>query len=218
MSKKYPHQLVKRSSLAVVLLASLLTGCGEKTMEAYMDDARAYAENQRIDAAIVEYKNAIQAQPDAALPRFELGKLYILQGNFASAEKELNRALELGHSASEVIPLLSTAYQQSGAENALVDIDHRAEGMTAVESAEVGFYKLQALVQLGQTEDAQTLLDDLVTLDTSSVYKGLVDSYEFIIAQDFAAALDKTNNCKHRHHQIKMCYCNWRVYTCNKAI
>lgn len=192
MSKKYPHQLVKRSSLAVVLLASLLTGCGEKTMEAYMDDARAYAENQRIDAAIVEYKNAIQAQPDAALPRFELGKLYILQGNFASAEKELNRALELGHSASEVIPLLSTAYQQSGAENALVDIDHRAEGMTAVESAEVGFYKLQALVQLGQTEDAQTLLDDLVTLDTSSVYKGLVDSYEFIIAQDFAAALDKT--------------------------
>lgn len=196
MSKKYPHQLVKRSSIAVVLLAGLLTGCGEKTMEAYIDDARAYAENQRLDAAIVEYKNAIQVQPDAALPRFELGKLYLLQGNYVSAEKELNRALELGYSASEVIPLLSNAYQQSGAENALVDIDHRAEGMTAVESVEVGFYKLQALVQLGQTEDAKTLLNDLVTIDTSSVYKGLVDSYVFIIARNYSAALDMTKQLK----------------------
>ena len=46
--------------------------------------------------------------------------------------KELNKAMELGHPVSQVIPLLSVAYQQSGAENALAEVDYRAEGMSAV--------------------------------------------------------------------------------------
>lgn len=189
MNKKYRHQLFKRSSVAVLLLSSLLAGCGEKSMEAHLEDARAYTQEQRYDAAIVEYKNAIQLQPDAAIPRFELGKLYLQSNNFVAAEKELNRSLELGYSASEIMPLLSVAYQQSGAETALANVDYRAEGMTAVESAEVGFYKLQALVQLEKFAEAEILLADLMTLDTQSVYKGLINSYVHIIDEDYDAAL-----------------------------
>ncbi|MDO6565759.1 PEP-CTERM system TPR-repeat protein PrsT [Alteromonas sp. 1_MG-2023] len=196
MNKKYPHQIFKRSSVAILLLSTLLTGCGDKSIDAHLEDARAYVQNDNSAAAIVEYKNAIQLDPSAAVPRFELGKLYLENDNFVSAEKELNKALELGHPASEVIPLLSVAYQQSGAENALGEVDYRAEGMTAVESAEVGFYKLQALVQLEKLEEAETLLDDLITLDTSSVYKGLIESYEHILTEDYAQALSATESLR----------------------
>ena len=192
MNKKYPQQIFKRSSIAVLLLSSLLAGCGDKSIDAHLEDARAYAQSQNNAAAIVEYKNAIQMDPNAAVPRFELGKLYLQNDNYVSAEKELNKALELGHPASEVIPLLSVAYQQSGAENALGEVDYRAEGMTAVESAEVGFYKLQALVQLEKLAEAEALLDDLLTLDTQSVYKGLIESYQYVLAEDYTQALTAT--------------------------
>lgn len=192
MTKHKTNKLIKRTTLAVMLTSALLSGCSEKSMESHLADARNYASQQQLDAAIVEYKNAIQRAPNAAEPRFELGKLYLQQNNFAAAEKELNKAMDLGHPVSQVIPLLSVAYQQSGAENALAEVDYRAEGMTAVESAEVGFYKLQALMQLGKTEEAQALLADLSTLDTSSVYKGLIDSYVFVLDNDMEGALAAT--------------------------
>lgn len=192
MTKHKTNKLIKRTTLAVMLTSALLSGCSEKSMESHLADARNYASQQQLDAAIVEYKNAIQKAPNAAEPRFELGKLYLQQNNFAAAEKELNKAMDLGHPVSQVIPLLSVAYQQSGAENALSELDYRAEGMTAVESAEVGFYKLQALMQLGKTEEAQALLADLSTLDTSSVYKGLIDSYVFVLNNDMEGALAAT--------------------------
>ena len=197
MTKMKPNTLLKRTTLAVMLTSALLSGCSEKSMESHLADARNYASSQQIDAAIVEYKNAIQKAPDAAAPhRFELGKLYLQQSNFSAAEKELNKAMELGHPVSQVIPLLSVAYQQSGAENALAEVDYRAEGMSAVESAEVGFYKLQALMQLGKNEEAQTLLADLSTLDTSSVYKGLIDSYAFVLDNDMDGALAATEKLR----------------------
>lgn len=183
---------LKGSSAAVLLLSALITGCAEKSVESHLVDARTFVSQQQVEAAIVEYKSAIQKAPDAAEPRIELGKLYLEINNFAAAEKELNKALELGYPAGEVIPLLSFAYQQTGAENALMNIDHRAEGMTAVESAEVGYYKLQSLVKLNKQEDAKALLGDLKNLDTTSVYKGLIESYAFILEGDIDGAITVT--------------------------
>ena len=47
-------------------------------------------------------------------------------------------------------------------------------------------------MQLGKNEEAQTLLADLSTLDTSSVYKGLIDSYAFVLDNDMDGALAAT--------------------------
>ena len=76
MTKMKPNTLLKRTTLAVMLTSALLSGCSEKSMESHLADARNYASSQQIDAAIVEYKNAIQKAPDAAAPRFELCLLY----------------------------------------------------------------------------------------------------------------------------------------------
>lgn len=182
---------VKSITLAACVLAGL-SGCSEKSVEEHLQAAKAHVEAEDTQAAVIEYKNAIQLDPEAPQPRFELGKLYLQQGDYAGAEKELNRAMDLGQPASDVIPLLSQAYQRTGAENALADVDHKTAGLTTVEKAEVGFYKLQALMQLEKTEEAESLLEELVTLDTASVYKGLIDTYSFILQKDYESALTAT--------------------------
>ena len=87
MTKHKTNKLIKRTTLAVMLTSALLSGCSEKSMESHLADARNYVSQQQVDAAIVEYKNAIQKGPNAAEPRFELGKLYLQKNNFAAAEK-----------------------------------------------------------------------------------------------------------------------------------
>lgn len=196
-------QFSPKQLLLAAVVGSFLVGCGDTSMESHLESARSYATEAKLDAAIVEYKNAIQKAPNVALPRFELGKLYLDMQNYPAAEKELNKALELGYAASSIIPLLSLAYQQSGAETALADVDYRTQGLTAVESAEVGFYKLQALVQLNDMEEAEAVLNDLITLDTQSVYKGLIESYQYIIANDFEKALEKTESLRAQAPQNK---------------
>ena len=98
------NKLIKRSSISVLLLSALLSGCSEKSMESHLADARNYVSQQQFDAAVVEYKNAIQKSPNAAEPRFELGRIYIQNKDYNAAEKELNKALELGYPANNVIP------------------------------------------------------------------------------------------------------------------
>lgn len=183
----------KFAPLCVALSVSLaLGGCGEKSMDEHLEAARGYTQQQDTEAAIIEYKNAIKADPKSGEARFELGRLYIATNQMEAAEKELNRALELGYSASEIIPLLSKAYQQTGAENALVDMEIRHEGMSESEAAEVAFYKLQALVQLDKQQEAQMLIEEVSQMQTDSVYQSLSLAYPDIMQKDYAAALEKT--------------------------
>ncbi|NMH60358.1 XrtA/PEP-CTERM system TPR-repeat protein PrsT [Alteromonas ponticola] len=184
----------KTSVGSLILLAGLtgLYGCGQSSVEEYISAARQYQEANDIDAAIIEYKNAVQLDPAAPLPRFELGKLYLEKGNYAGAEKELNRAMELGHPASKVLPHLTVAYQYTGAENALTAVDHNAQGMTAVEKVKVGFYKVEALIKLDKEDEAKSLIAELTKLDTSSVYQGLLQSMQHILDEDYETALANT--------------------------
>lgn len=159
---------------AIIGFASLsMSGCSEKTSEEHILAARQFVEAKDTKSAIVEYKNAIQKDPKDASARFELGRIYVEQKNYAAAEKELNRALDLGYEASEVLPLLTRSYQETGSEVALSEVNHKTDGLTPVKRAEVSFYKLEALLRLEKIAEARRLIDDVRTIDTVSVYKGL---------------------------------------------
>ena len=192
-----PTQNLKQSNIyglkiLIIAVASLLflAGCSEKTSEEYIQEATEFRAAGDKQSAVVSLKNAVQQAPRAAKPRFTLGKLYLELKNYESAEKELSRALELGHPANEVIPLLAQALQQTGANVALSEIDVNSEYLTAAERIEVGFRKLQSLIQLNKNLEAENLIGQLMALDTNTVYKGLVEGYQLILDREFAAALD----------------------------
>jgi putative PEP-CTERM system TPR-repeat lipoprotein len=183
----------KKTSIAVVLLISLfLSACTQKTSQEHIAAAAEFYAGGDVSAAVVELKNAIQLDPKLANARFELGKIYLEQKSFEAAEKELSRAQDLGYPEVEVLPLLARAYQRTGANTALVALDHEMEGLTVVARAEVGFLKAQSLLQLNKVEEARVLVQDIQVLETSSVYKGLAGVLQLIIEQENEGALQQS--------------------------
>lgn len=181
-----------RVSRACIIVASLfaVAACTEKTAEEYIQQATEFSAAGDKQAAVVALKNAVQQGPRNPNPRFALGQLYLELKNYESAEKELSRALELGYPANQVIPLLAQALQRTGANVALSELDIENESLTSAEKLEVGFRKLQSLVQLEKNLQAQQLIDELVKLDSNTVYKGLIEAYQLILNREFANALE----------------------------
>ncbi|WP_395344966.1 XrtA/PEP-CTERM system TPR-repeat protein PrsT [Ningiella sp. W23] len=177
--------------IAAGLLAASLSACSGKTADEHIQQAQVFLEQGDTAAAIVELKSAVQQNPRMAQARYELGKVYIAQKDFESAEKELSRALELGHPPGEVIPFLSEAYQRTGSNVALAQLEVDEENLTSVERLEVGYRKLQSLIRLEKNGEARVLIDELSSIDSSSVYKGLIETHRDILDRDYDDALEK---------------------------
>lgn len=187
---------------ALVLLAlGAISGCGKQTSDEYVQEAKQYIAENDPAAAIVALKNAVQVDPKSALARFELGQLYIQQRQYESAEKELNRALEYGYEASKILPLLTVAYQQTGAYSAISKLEHEEQGLTSVERAEIGYFKMVALVRLNKVEDARLLIEDLRDIDTSSVFKGLTAAYPLVLDKEYEKAISAVNTLREQSPQ-----------------
>ena len=189
LKQTHSIKFLTKVTTASVLSLSLLA-CSGKTTEEHMQAAQAFIDEGNNQAAIVELKNAVQQSPQLASARYELGRIYLELQDFESAEKELSKALELGASASQVIPLLSKAYQRTGANVALSQIDLSTDGLSSADKLEVGFRKLQSLIQLQKVDDAKRIIGDLKPIESSSVYRGLVDAIEHLINEDLPSAID----------------------------
>jgi cellulose synthase operon protein C len=188
MTKLY-SPVLKTSLIALSL--SILFACGQKSTEDQLAEAQQYLSEKNASAAIVTLKNAVQNDPRSATVRYELGKVYLDTMQYESAEKELNRALEYGYDAARVLPLLTQAYQKTGAYVALSKINDEQAGLTAVERAEIGYFKVLSLVRLEKYDDAKLLIDELAKIDTSSIYKPLTAAYALVIDKKFKEAAEQ---------------------------
>ncbi len=95
----------------VVILVWLLVSCGaDTTTEGYVTNARQHLNDGEVSAAVIELKNALRKDAAHGEARWLLGKTYFELGDMASADKELRRALQLGISEDQVVPLLAQAF------------------------------------------------------------------------------------------------------------
>lgn len=97
--------IVGRLRIRVAFLAILfcVSACGQKLdPETYLLRAKEHIAAARYAEGIIELKNALQGDADLAEARWLLGDLYLKTGDGAAAQKELERARELGYSAPEM--------------------------------------------------------------------------------------------------------------------
>jgi putative PEP-CTERM system TPR-repeat lipoprotein len=174
-------------ALAAVALG-VLSGCGKQTSDEYIKEASQYVVENNPAAAILALKNAVQLAPDSAKARFDLGLLYLQQEQFENAEKELVRAQEYGYAPSKVLPLLTRAYQSIDAFSALSKLEHDNVGLTPVERAEIGYFKVVAFIRLNKADDARSLIEDLADINTNSIFKGLTAAYMHVLDEDYQTA------------------------------
>ncbi|MEP2652791.1 MAG: XrtA/PEP-CTERM system TPR-repeat protein PrsT [Paraglaciecola sp.] len=175
--------------VSAILVLGMVVGCGKQSSDEYIQEAKQYLEDDNAAAAIVALKNAVKTAPKSAQARFELGRVYITQKQYESAEKELNRALEYGFEPAKVLPMLTQAYQNTGAYSAMSKVEHEQAGLTSVEKAKIGYFKVVSLTRLDKITEAKLLIEELHSLDTRSVFKGLTDAYSLVLDSDFESAL-----------------------------
>ncbi|MDD2711757.1 MAG: PEP-CTERM system TPR-repeat protein PrsT, partial [Simplicispira sp.] len=97
--------------LAVALLAS---GCSRNNPDELIKSAEDYLSRKDAPAAVIQLKNALQAQPDSARARFLLGQALEATKDFAGAETEYKKAQDLGYAPDEVIPLVARSLLVQG--------------------------------------------------------------------------------------------------------
>lgn len=91
---------LKAGLLGLLFLA--LAGCDSTTPQGHLDNATALRQEGKVNEAIIELKNALQKDSAFAPGRIALGNLYLDTGDYPSALKEMERALDLGNDSSEV--------------------------------------------------------------------------------------------------------------------
>ena len=94
MPTPVPHKL-----LLTLILGMSLVACGGESSEALVEKAQQSLASGDRKAAIIQLKSAIQENETNAEARFQLGKLQLETGDFASAEKEFKRARDAGYDA-----------------------------------------------------------------------------------------------------------------------
>jgi tetratricopeptide (TPR) repeat protein len=102
----YPSRLKERSDMlltpriqlalgtAVVLVAVAVAGCS-RSAQSHLDRGDAYLKQGKIDAAVLEFRGAVQKDPMLAPARLKLADAYLRQGNGAGAFGEYVRAADL---------------------------------------------------------------------------------------------------------------------------
>jgi len=92
-----------------VAIALGLSACGDKTSQEYMQAGETSLAQAKIGDAIVQFKNAVRVEPTNPEARKLLATAYLKHGDYISAEKEFNKALELGSNDESIIVQLAIA-------------------------------------------------------------------------------------------------------------
>lgn len=109
------------SAISTALLAAFLGGCGGDSPEQLIASSKDFLAKNDSKAAVIQLKNALQADPNLGEARFLLGKALLAGGDAAGAEVELRKALNLTFASDEVTPLLAQAMLSAGQAKKLTD-------------------------------------------------------------------------------------------------
>lgn len=111
------RNLEKRFILKNILVFIVIMGliaCSNVSDAERIKNARTYMAEGSYGAAVIELKNAIQANPKNKDTRFLLGQAYLQLREGVNAEKELQRARQLGSKHSKTLAPLARAFILQG--------------------------------------------------------------------------------------------------------
>lgn len=102
-------------SVATALYAALVvSGCGGDSVQSLLASGQALSEKRDFKGAIIQYKTALQKDPQSGEARVLLGKALLDASDPVAATAELTRALDLKVDAAKVVPALARSYLLTG--------------------------------------------------------------------------------------------------------
>ena len=173
----------KATALAIVWALGSFACSEQKTSEDHLTSARALVSQNDTGAAIVELKNAIKGYPNDAKIRQELGTIYAKQGMYSAAEKELNRAISLGVTDSNVIVYLLRSLHGLGKYEQLIAATN--DYASSMDETLLYMYQTIAYIRLEDTENAKLAVAKAKDVSEESAYTFVGAAHIVESEQDF---------------------------------
>lgn len=177
--------------LKVIVTASLVMGsyaCSEsKTVEEYQAEAQKFIEQKDYKSALIALKNANAADTENAYLRFELGSVYLSQGDYANAEKEFLRAELLGYFPEKLLPKLAEVKFKLNKYDDVYDYADLARSLPDDSFIIVNTYAGLSSLYQGEYQQAKTYINTVTELQSDSIYGVLGKGY-------LAASADEVEN------------------------
>lgn len=199
----------------------LLSACSsDMTSEEHLARAAAFMAEGDYPAAQIALKNAAVKDPRSVTARYELAKLAQLQGDWAAAEKEARRAIELGVAGDVYVRLIEARYMQEQYEGVIDETADLTDMPDGALRADIMGYRALAQMELRQYRDAEASVeaglelaaDSSVALLARSIYEQGVGSRETalelaqsVVEQEpgFALALIQLGELKQQNADLK---------------
>lgn len=153
------------SYCAASVLAALLAACGGGDHQAFITSGKAYLEQGNEAGAIIQFKNALQDQPDDAEARYLLGLALRRTGDLAAAEIELRKAIAAGYDAGTIrTELVGLLLDMGRPKVAMEELEAAAAGGGSL-PVELIALKGDALLAMGRTDDAEASYEAALQAD-----------------------------------------------------
>ena len=114
-----PRQFA-RLLIGAMMAATVLSGCGGKSEADLTADGKQLLAKKDLPGAIIQFKSALQKQPDSGEARLLLGIALLESGDPVSAQVELRKAQELQIPDERAVPPLVRAMLAMGEQNKLL--------------------------------------------------------------------------------------------------
>lgn len=194
-------------SLAMLLLPSLAPSLAlaQPADAGRLQQAMAAFDNGDFRAAEATLKDLLQRDPGLAEARLMLGRTYLRLGDGAAAEKELQRAAELGVAPGRWrLDLVEALLQQGRFEEVIWALDEQATALAnepAMARAAALGLRGRALIGLQRIDEARMAFNEARRLDPDDLTAGLGLAQLALLNDDFDVAADTLDRLLDRFPQ-----------------
>jgi putative PEP-CTERM system TPR-repeat lipoprotein len=163
---------------AAVALALGISACSEqKSLEQLLSSASEHSAKRDFGSAVIELKNAVTLAPKSAQARLALGKAYLEQGYYLSADKELSRSLKLGVEFSQVATLIVHIKLKLNQFEEVYKLVDEAEALNDQDYAVIVTLAGIAAINQNKILQAKDYLSQAVSINETSPYGQLAQAY-----------------------------------------
>lgn len=141
------------------VMVAVLVACGDPTPTELLASAEGHLRDNDTQAALINIKTALQRDPHSSKARFLLGSTLLRLGDDAGAQTELEKASELLHPDTEVLPALAAAMLANGQARQMTERMAATRLEDPQAQARLDAHLAAAYAALGQLEESQSRVD-----------------------------------------------------------
>ena len=178
---------------AGLLLVILTSGCAtspETKSAQFLESGKRRLEEKDYPRAILQFRNALQAQPNNAEGYYQLGLAYLGAGNIPTAAAALKRATELNpkHAAAQL--KMAQILESTGNPRLLEDAEARLKEVLAGSPGDPDALQTLALTELklGKPQDAVARLEETLAKFPRHLSSSVTLAWAKVEQKDFKGA------------------------------